>query len=98
MTKYIIGEFFSSGRANLYKNPSNQTVTNNAKLLGNYATKITLGKMIILFKCKLKPSLLLHFMNENSPCLLMLYRRSTLQNISCISFEGDVASHKQVLI
>ena len=26
MTKYIIGEFFSSGRATLYKNPSDQTV------------------------------------------------------------------------
>ena len=27
MTKYIIGEFFSSGGATLYKNPSDQTVT-----------------------------------------------------------------------
>ena len=27
MTKYIIGEIFSSGRATLYKNPSDQTVT-----------------------------------------------------------------------
>ena len=27
MTKYIIGEFFSSDRATLYKNPSEQTVT-----------------------------------------------------------------------
>ena len=26
MTKYIIGEFFSSSRATLYKNPSDQTV------------------------------------------------------------------------
>ena len=26
MTKYIIGEFFSSGGATLYKNPSHQTV------------------------------------------------------------------------
>ena len=26
MTKYIIGEFFSSGGATLYKNPSDQTV------------------------------------------------------------------------
>ena len=26
MTKYIIGEIFSSGGANLYKNPSDQTV------------------------------------------------------------------------
>ena len=26
MTKYIIGEFFSSGRATLYENPSDQTV------------------------------------------------------------------------
>ena len=26
MTKYIIGEIFSSGRATLYKNPSDQTV------------------------------------------------------------------------
>ena len=26
MTKYIIGEIFSSGGATLYKNPSNQTV------------------------------------------------------------------------
>ena len=25
MTKYIIGEIFSSGRATLYKNPSDQT-------------------------------------------------------------------------
>ena len=25
MTKYIIGEFSSSGRATLYKNPSDQT-------------------------------------------------------------------------
>ena len=28
MTKYIIGEFFSSGGATLYKNPSDQTVFN----------------------------------------------------------------------
>ena len=28
MTKYIIGEFFSSGGATLYKNPSDQTVQN----------------------------------------------------------------------
>ena len=27
MTKYIIGEIFSSGGATLYKNPSDQTVT-----------------------------------------------------------------------
>ena len=27
MTKYIIGEFLSSGRATLYKNPSDQTVS-----------------------------------------------------------------------
>ena len=27
ITKYIIGEIFSSGRANLYKNHSDQTVT-----------------------------------------------------------------------
>ena len=27
MTKYIIGEIFSSGRATLYKNPSDQTVS-----------------------------------------------------------------------
>ena len=26
MTKYIIGEIFSSGRAKMYKNPSDQTV------------------------------------------------------------------------
>ena len=26
MTKYIIGEIFNSGRATLYKNPSDQTV------------------------------------------------------------------------
>ena len=26
MTKYMIGEIFSSGRATLYKNPSDQTV------------------------------------------------------------------------
>ena len=80
MTKYIIGEIFNSGRANLYKNPSDQTVTNNAKLLGNYATKITLGEMMILFKCKLKPSLLLHFMNEFPDVVDV---RRSLQNISC---------------
>ena len=28
MTKYIIGEFFSSSAATLYKNPSDQTVFN----------------------------------------------------------------------
>ena len=28
MTKYIIGEIFSSGGATLYKNPSDQTVCN----------------------------------------------------------------------
>ena len=28
MTKYIIGEIFSSGGATLYKNPSDQTVSN----------------------------------------------------------------------
>ena len=27
MTKYIIGEIFSSGGATLYKNPSDQTVS-----------------------------------------------------------------------
>ena len=29
MTKYIIGEIFSSGGATLYKNPSDQTVISN---------------------------------------------------------------------
>ena len=29
MTKYIIGEFFSSSGATLYKNPSDQTVIHN---------------------------------------------------------------------
>ena len=29
MTKYIIGEIFSSGGATLYKNPSDQTVLSN---------------------------------------------------------------------
>ena len=33
MTKYIIGEIFSSGEATLYKNPSNQTV-NRLQLRG----------------------------------------------------------------
>ena len=33
MTKYIIGEIFSSGGATLYKNPSDQTVPNNEKIL-----------------------------------------------------------------
>ena len=31
MTKYIIGEIFSSGGATLYKNPSDQTVKNKNK-------------------------------------------------------------------
>ena len=30
MTKYIIGEIFSSGGATLYKNPSDQTVDTDA--------------------------------------------------------------------
>ena len=33
MTKYIIGEIFSSGRATLYKNSSDQTVMQEYKLL-----------------------------------------------------------------
>ena len=32
MTKYIIGEIFSSGGATLYKNPSDQTVYPQARL------------------------------------------------------------------
>ena len=32
MTKYIIGEIFSSGGATLYKNPSDQTVKDEDKL------------------------------------------------------------------
>ena len=32
MTKYIIGEIFSSGGATLYKNPSDQTVKNPLKI------------------------------------------------------------------
>ena len=35
MTKYIIGEFFSSGGATLYKNLSDQTVTNLDERGGN---------------------------------------------------------------
>ena len=31
LTKYIIGEIFSSGRATLYKNPSDLTVSNFQK-------------------------------------------------------------------
>ena len=30
MTKYIIGEIYSSGGATLYKNPSDQTVPNGS--------------------------------------------------------------------
>ena len=33
MTKYIIGEIFSSGGATLYKNPSDQTVKEEVFLL-----------------------------------------------------------------
>ena len=36
MTKYIIGEIFSSGGATLYKNPSDQTVPTVA--MGYYIT------------------------------------------------------------
>ena len=32
MTKYIIGEMFSSGGATLYKNPSDQTVKGEGPL------------------------------------------------------------------
>ena len=32
MTKYIIGEIFSSGGATLYKNPSDQTVKSDENL------------------------------------------------------------------
>ena len=32
LTKYIIGEIFSSGRATLYKNPSDQTVSGLAMM------------------------------------------------------------------
>ena len=35
MTKYIIGEIFSSGRATLYKNPSDQTVNNPLNIEAN---------------------------------------------------------------
>ena len=36
MTKYIIGEIFSSSRATLYKNPpSDQTVNSDLKVLVN---------------------------------------------------------------
>ena len=45
MTKYIIGEIFSSGGATLYKNPSDQTVTNDAFKPPNHKThfSFTLG-------------------------------------------------------
>ena len=33
ITKYIIGEIFSSGRATLYKNPSDQTVNADFSIL-----------------------------------------------------------------
>ena len=33
MTKYIIGEIFSSGGATLYKNPSDQTEVGEIRLL-----------------------------------------------------------------
>ena len=42
MTKYIIGEIFSSGRATLYKNPSDQTVSYNntyLSLASGYSVK-----------------------------------------------------------
>ena len=40
MTKYIIGEFFSSGGATLYKNPSDQTVTQINSLGHNFCIEI----------------------------------------------------------
>ena len=36
MTKYIIGEIFSSGKATLYKNPSDQTVYGGSGLFWIY--------------------------------------------------------------
>ena len=44
MTKYIIGEIFSSGRATLYKNPSDQTVKNNNTYFDGKNNKIKRGQ------------------------------------------------------
>ena len=37
MTKYIIGEIFSSGGATLYSNPSDQTVGEKLSIFGGYS-------------------------------------------------------------
>ena len=40
MTKYKIGEIVGSDRATLYKNPSDQTVFSQKKILGFFSPKI----------------------------------------------------------
>ena len=54
MTKYIIGEIFSSGGATLYKNPSDQTV--NCIKQTNYLPTVlqNFAILIILQKIRLK--------------------------------------------
>ena len=44
MTKYIIGEIFSSGRATLFKNPSDQTVPELQKF--SFAVLFVLGRVL----------------------------------------------------
>ena len=46
MTKYIIGKKFSSGRATLYKNPSDQTVMSSTLDYLDYsAVQIVMGQV-----------------------------------------------------
>ena len=61
MTKYIIGEIFSSGRATLYKNPSDQTVTNllvitalSWKKLFNFLSPPSKGPLLSTTKAKVR--------------------------------------------
>ena len=48
MTKYIIGEIFSSGGATLYKNPSDQTVEHESAVKIETETEICLEKSLYL--------------------------------------------------
>ena len=52
MTKYIIGEIFSSGRATLYKNSSDQTVPKSSNQVG---TILVLTNMLKLSMIPSKP-------------------------------------------
>ena len=54
MTKYIIGEIFSSGGATLYKNPSDQTAK-NGKIVLLYLSNLEFHILDIVYLVVRKP-------------------------------------------